>query len=181
VTKRYFKRPPTHPMYCIVRIDSDSTHCWWVRFFRGGRYVAQKTFSDGRLGGRAAALKAAKHWRDRILKRLLPLQKDFRTVNRRNWSGVVGVSITCTHRGKNTLYSWSARYQSGLGRRRKQVNRVFSILRFGYEEAFRKALRERARHTTRAISDVKTPKPPRDVARWMKKRGLRSDGSRVWA
>lgn len=62
----------------IVRIEqparvhsggrSGPSRTWWVRLFlREGVFLVQKTFPDGRHGGRRRALEAAIAWRDEQL------------------------------------------------------------------------------------------------------------------
>lgn len=59
----------------ILRFDYGRTHGWWVRFERGGSPI-RKLFSDRRYGGRRAALKHAKAFRDGapIEPKVLPAQ-----------------------------------------------------------------------------------------------------------
>lgn len=55
-----------NPMYGISRIDSKSTHCWWVRLDYCRKVVQMsKSFPDLRYGGKDQALQAATAWRDR--------------------------------------------------------------------------------------------------------------------
>ena len=80
----------------ISRIDSRSTHGWFVRAFRNGR-THSKVFSDGVHGGRQIALEKAAKYRDEY-EREHPPEYAATRIRRRpqknNTSGVVGVSDT---------------------------------------------------------------------------------------
>lgn len=57
----------------VTRMDYARTHGWWVRVYRGvgaDKRCHSKHFSDGKHGGKRAALRAARAWRDRTLARL---------------------------------------------------------------------------------------------------------------
>jgi len=80
----------------ISRIDSRSTHGWFVRSYREGKAIG-KFFSDGVHGGKQAALRVAKGYRDTYEKENPPnpLRKRLRTkIQRNNKTGVTGVSET---------------------------------------------------------------------------------------
>lgn len=53
----------------ISRIDSGSTHGWFVRGYKGG-LTYSKLFSDKKNGGKGKALKLAKEYRDKLHKEL---------------------------------------------------------------------------------------------------------------
>ncbi len=62
----------------ITRLDYARSHGWWVRFQRGydggKRKTISKMFSDGVYGGKDAALKEAKAWRD-MVRPALPMRE----------------------------------------------------------------------------------------------------------
>jgi len=49
----------------ISRIDSGSTHGWFVRGYRNGTTYS-KLFSDRKLGGKGKAKKMAQEYRDQL-------------------------------------------------------------------------------------------------------------------
>jgi hypothetical protein len=80
----------------ISRIDSGSTHGWFVRVYREGE-THSKMFSDGKYGGKRAAQKAAREYREDY-ERLHPRRYDATRIRlkpqRNNTTGIVGVSET---------------------------------------------------------------------------------------
>ena len=58
----------------ISRIDSGSTHGWFVRSYRAGRTYS-KLFSDRKYGGKNKALQLAKSHRDELAEELEALPK----------------------------------------------------------------------------------------------------------
>ena len=50
-------------MKYISRIDSGSTHCYWVRIGYGIKEKVQKSFPDLRYGGTVKAYRQAVKWR----------------------------------------------------------------------------------------------------------------------
>ena len=63
-TKAKTKRRLRTAMKGISRIDSKSTHGWYVRCYKGGKVYA-KLFSDSKFGGKIRGLATAKRHRDR--------------------------------------------------------------------------------------------------------------------
>ena len=53
----------------ISRIDSGSTHGWFVRGYKNGKTFS-KLFSDLKSGGKRKALQLARRYRDQLLKKL---------------------------------------------------------------------------------------------------------------
>lgn len=53
----------------ISRIDSGSTHGWFVRGYYKGKTIS-KLFSDKKIGGKNKALKTAKQFRDELHRRI---------------------------------------------------------------------------------------------------------------
>ena len=66
------------PMKYITRIDSGYTHCYFVRVGYDIEPKVQKSFNDNKYGGKTKALKAAKTWRDKQLKKQLSWKLDLR-------------------------------------------------------------------------------------------------------
>lgn len=58
----------------ISRIDSGSTHGWFVRAYRNGKTYS-KLFSDRKCGGKGKALKLAKEHRDELQAKLEKIAK----------------------------------------------------------------------------------------------------------
>lgn len=58
----------------ISRIDSGSTHGWFVRGYRNGKTYS-KLFSDRKCGGKAKAQKLAREHRDQLVKKLQAIPK----------------------------------------------------------------------------------------------------------
>ena len=133
------KRP-----YGIARmeIEASSTFGWQVRLQRRG-VKHGKFFADGAHGGAAAALAAAREWRDALLEELEAGEEGrARTAARsaRNQSGVVGVSRVRVETNGASYEFWQASWSPEPGTR-KCVR--FSVLRHGDREAFRLAVRAR--------------------------------------
>jgi hypothetical protein len=129
----------------ISRIDSNSTHGWFVRGYRNGKTFS-RLFSDNRYGNKAAALREARAFRDQLHKELQeqPAQPRARRVvfsDARNTTGVLGVCRTVkkTPSGKpNPCYSVSWRPEPGV-----QKCTSFSISKYGEERAFQLAVAHR--------------------------------------
>lgn len=58
----------------ISRIDSGSTHGWFVRGYRNGKTYS-KLFSDRKCGGKGKAQKLAREYRDQLVKKLQAIPK----------------------------------------------------------------------------------------------------------
>lgn len=127
----------------ITRIDSGSTHCWWVRMGYDIKEKVHKSFPDRRHGGSTGAYLAAKKFRDKELKRLLPLMKDaykYDQNDQRHWG--VGVTETWTRKGDYEYMSITATYWDG--NRGKQLHKQFSVNKYGYELAWKLAAQWRS-------------------------------------
>lgn len=129
----------------ISRIDTDSTHGWYVRAYRNGS-VQSKFFSDRKYGGRDVAYKEACSHRDELFQKVAAQPKEPRKRSpqisaKRSGTGVVGVTRTDkkTASGKVlTCYSVSWRPQSNV-----QKCTSFSWDKYGEAEAFRRAVKHR--------------------------------------
>lgn len=129
----------------ISRIDSGSTHGWFVRGYRNGKTYS-KLFSDKRWGDKEQAFSAAVKYRDELveeIKKIPQKPRKRRMVSRdsRNKTGVIGVCLTSkkTSDGKvNECYSVSWRPAPGV-----QKCTSFSIRKYGAKRAFRMAVQFR--------------------------------------
>lgn len=75
----------------IRRIDSKGTHGWQFHAQREGEFLS-KMFSDNHFGGPGGALKVAQAHRTKFMLEYGPVLNMFQETNRRNTTGVVGVS-----------------------------------------------------------------------------------------
>jgi len=129
----------------ISRIDSGSTHGWFVRGYRNGKTYS-KLFSDRKCGGKGKAHAQAKAYRDELRLELesipkKPRQRRIVFSDSRNTTGELGVSRT-TKLGPNgkryECYSVSWRPEPGV-----QKCTSFSIKKYGEKKAFRLAVEYR--------------------------------------
>ncbi len=125
-------------MRYISRIDSGYNHCYFVRVGCAIKSKTTKTFTDRLHGGKANALVAAKEWRNKQLKILLPkmaTEYNYDANSQRHW-------------GKGVSKSWDRRsdpprlYIVGTywdGNKGKQLHKGFSVNKYGYAMALRLA------------------------------------------
>jgi hypothetical protein len=131
----------------ISRIDSGSTHGWFVRGYRNGKTYS-RLFSDRKCGGKGKALAKARAYRDELvaeLEKIPQKPRGRRLVYRdsRNSSGVLGVCRTAKKGPNGTVnecYSVSWRPEPGV-----QKCTSFSIRKYGEEKAFQLAVAHRRR------------------------------------
>lgn len=129
----------------ISRIDSGSTHGWFVRGYRNGKTYS-KLFSDKKCGGKKRALEMAREHRDELHGKLeqIPAKPRGRRIvyrDSRNTTGVLGVCRTAkkSPTGKiNECYSVSWRPEPGV-----QKCTSFSIRKYGEKKAFELAVAHR--------------------------------------
>jgi len=129
----------------ISRIDSGSTHGWFVRAYRNGKTYS-KLFSDRKCGGKGKAQKLAKTYRDELFAEIENIPKRTRQrrivlSDSRNTTGELGVSRTTklTPNGtKHECYSVSWRPEPGV-----QKCTSFSINKYGEKKAFKLAVEHR--------------------------------------
>jgi hypothetical protein len=129
----------------ISRIDSGSTHGWFVRGYRNGKTYS-RLFSDRKSGGKGKAENLAKSYRDQLNHELESIQKKPRqrrivVSDSRNTTGELGVSRTIKmglNGTKHECYSVSWRPDPGV-----QKCTSFSIKRYGEKKAFRLAVEHR--------------------------------------
>lgn len=142
------KRKPAIYGVCRAENDASRTHGWQVTIQRRG-VIYRKLFSDGTHGGKAAALKAAKRYRDALIERHPPLRKreHAEILKRSNTSGVPGVNRYCASETRDRSPStqrwfWVASWMRPDGRPQRKK---FSIGKYGELEAFRLAVKTRRR------------------------------------
>lgn len=154
----------------ISRIDSGSTHGWFVRGYRNGKTFS-RLFSDIKCGSRQKALKLARDYRDGLHENLekVPKKPRGRRIvfrDSRNTTGVLGVCRTAKKgpNGKvNECYSVSWRPEPGV-----QKCTSFSIRKYGEKEAFRLAVAHRQKmikdiHGTAVLKKYKDSSPPENA------------------
>ncbi|MEX0330948.1 MAG: AP2 domain-containing protein [Puniceicoccaceae bacterium] len=131
----------------ISRIDSASTHGWFVRGYRNGKTYS-RLFSDLKCGGRDNSLQEAREFRESLNAQLqsIPQKPRGRRIVRkdsRNRSGVIGVCRTTKkspNGNLNECYSVSWRPEPGV-----QKCTSFSIRKYGEKKAFQLAVAHRKR------------------------------------
>jgi hypothetical protein len=129
----------------ISRIDSGSTHGWFVRGYRNGKTFS-RLFSDMKNGGKEAALAKARQFKDELRQKLDELPREPRarrivTRDARNSTGVLGVCRTSKKSPSGTInecYSVSWRPAPGV-----QKCTSFSIRKYGEAKAFELAVAHR--------------------------------------
>lgn len=153
----------------ISRIDSGSTHGWFVRGYKNGKTYS-KLFSDRKCGGKRKALQAATDYRDELFEELesIPKKPRRRRVvfrDSRNKTGVLGVTRT-TRVGpngtKNESFSVSWRPEPG-----KQKCTSFSIRKYGEKKAFKMAVA----HRRKMMSEIHGPTMARKMERQANEEG----------
>jgi hypothetical protein len=133
------------PWYAIIERKGPWGTTYRVSFTRHGKNVA-KLFRDADYGSPRAALKAARTWRDKQARRLLPQTKQefSRKLRPDNTSGCAGVYLKQSVRrigGRTYEYTyWQAWTPEGVKPFR---SRSFSIERYGYDVAYALAVRAR--------------------------------------
>jgi hypothetical protein len=128
-------------MYAIAyRKRPNGQACFIANVKRRGRTYLRR-FAVEKYGGSEAALTAAIQWRDKCLaeKRVCTLLEFHSTLRSNNTSGVAGVTYLKSE--KQPLGIWQAKISLRDGRR---LCRQFSVRKFGYEEAFARAVAARS-------------------------------------
>jgi hypothetical protein len=148
------RRNPRRNITRIEKTAADGTICggWEVRIQRQ-RQSFNRYFSDSISGGKNAALRAAKQFRDQIENSFGRMSTEERAEqpSARNQSGVVGVQLK-QHKRQHGDYEytylyWVAQWTDGRGQRK---TRAFSVNKFGDAEAFRLAWEAREEGVHRA-------------------------------
>ncbi|MCG8599503.1 MAG: hypothetical protein MI807_05130 [Verrucomicrobiales bacterium] len=139
------------PDHGISRLDQESvgTHGWQVRLQRKGvRYG--RFFSDSAWGGKENALNIARQYRDKVMEHSERLPGGAKVSSRshtsptsRSSSGVVGVTRIVQTGANGVEYRfWQASWTTADGVR--EIVR-YSVLKYGNDAAFEKAVRARRR------------------------------------
>lgn len=148
------RRNPRRNITRIEKLAADGRVLggWEVRIQRH-RQAFQRYFADSLLGGKNAALRAAKEHRDQIEQSFgrMTTEEKSEQPSVRNQSGVVGVRLKQHKREHGdfeyTYLYWVAQWTDGRGKRK---TRAFSVNKFGDEEAFRLAWEAREDGVRRA-------------------------------
>ena len=165
----------------ITRMDHGNTHGWWVRVYKDSKPVESKLFSDGVHGGKLKAKKMAQDHRDLVVRKnkIVPVhlrKTREHSVDKRSTSGVVGVTLSVAEKAGSLRVHWSARFME----KGRQRNVSFSVRKYGYEGAFRNALKVRFSAIGRPVPrSLKPPTPSKMLERWMKKQNINPDVNRV--
>lgn len=143
----------------------------WVQF--GEMDFGVTYFSDRGYGSKLLSLKAAMRHRDSLVaQHNIPLRvyagNGFCVRNKNSTSGVVGITLTVDDRDNPTKVNWSVRSM----RNGKQRHVARSILKYGYEEAWRLVAEIRREHTQQPVP-IDPPRRPKWLVEWMKLRGCR--------
>lgn len=125
-------------MRYISRIDSNYTHCWWVRIGFNIKEKAHKSFPDSRYGGKDEAYQAAVKWRNKQLKILKPKMAqayNYDVNGQRHWG--TGVQEVWDRRGDWEYLHIRASYYDSKNKR--QLKKCFSANKYGYDKAIKLA------------------------------------------
>jgi hypothetical protein len=156
----------------ISRIDSGSTHGWFVRAYKNGRTYS-KLFSDGKWSGRDTAFDAASNYRGVLDERLakIPTKPRGRRIvfrDSRNTTGVLGVSRSVKRTPVGALsesFAVTWRPEPGL-----QKCTSFSINKYGQEKAFRLAVAFRLRK----LREIHGPAVARKLKSILTEKGIKA-------
>lgn len=168
------RKPKGLGLTYITRMDHGNTHGWWVRVYKDSKPVESKLFSDGVHGGKEKAKKKSQEHRDKVVSKYKIVPVSMRktrehSVDRRSTSGMVGVTLSVADKSGNLRVHWSARFME----KGRQRNVSFSVRKYGYEGAFRKALKVRCDAIERTIPrGLKPPAPSRPLQKWIKTEGI---------
>lgn len=158
----------------ITRMDHGNTHGWWVRVYKDSKPVESKLFSDGVHGGKMKAKLLAQEHRDKVVKKnkIVPVhmrKTHEHSVDRRSTSGMVGVTLSVADKAGSLRVHWSARFME----KGRQRNVSFSVRKYGYEGAYRKALRARCDALgIKPARGLTPPAPSRELQKWMKSEAI---------
>lgn len=168
------KDPSRLGLTYITRMDHGNTHGWWVRVYKDSKPVESKLFSDGVYGGKEKAKKSAQDHRDKIVKKhkIIPVhmrKTREHSIDSRNTSGIVGVTLSMADKSGSLRVHWSARFME----KGRQKNISFSVRKYGYEGAFRNALKARCNAIGQNVPrGLKPPAPSRSLKKWMSSVGI---------
>jgi len=125
----------------ISRIDTRDTHGWYVRIYKNGKTYS-KLYSDNKYGGKERALIVAFKARMVAIEALKDLPNESKrrlvTADKRNKSGIIGVSKTTKYNNNGTTSDY---YQVTWSPEPGKVkNRQWSVRKFGELEAKKRAI-----------------------------------------
>ena len=151
----------------ISRIDSKSTHGWYVRIYADGGVFNSKLFSDRQFGGKKKALEGAIVWRDHnemvaqlykaqhaTKKKRVPI---YRNKPKNNSSGIIGVhTVHSTVKGKTVIYVQATWRENG-----KSCSKKFYVTKKRtLEEAFEQAVALRKQKEQELLEAWQTEENP---------------------
>jgi hypothetical protein len=181
--RRRSKGSRLRAVYGIHRVDhaSSRTHSWTVRIQRRG-IVWRRSFADGKHGGKAAALRAARAFRDEVIAGHPPMTRAAYAAIRRknNRSGFPGVCriLDADRLGDGKIIRrsyWLAFWTTADG---KQERRKFSIERLGEKKAFEGARKSREEGLT-SLKSLHVSS--RGFGKWLRRHTIGSDPAKLAA
>ena len=127
-------------MYAIKRLQASKGTWYWVVNFSRRRVHHERRFYDPKHGGSDAALQAAIAWRDQRLAeaKVLGVLEFCQQKRSNNSSGVPGVHFLTPAAQPEGI--WQAKLKLADGTRK---TKTFSVLKHGYDRAFRLAVAAR--------------------------------------
>jgi hypothetical protein len=156
----------TEGLRCITRIDTrgkKKSRGWEVRDVRRG-IALMEYFADAKFGGRAGALSEAMHYRDRVVKELLPYSRSelARRVTARNTSGIPGVRrrIKPVKKPGGKVLEYIVWTASGSPRPRQRKTRDFYVTKLGEDDAREAAIEQRLRWEQQ-MTNYEKDQPPK--------------------
>jgi len=130
---------------------SDTERYWRVQYARGLAKPISVYFGDATYGGREEALAEAQRFRDQVVAQQNgeALREQRRNVRHKDKTApYVGINLHVDRkRGRAIYLSWRASYME----RDQPRSRSWSVIKYGYEEAFRLASEYRHRMTGQPI------------------------------
>lgn len=141
----------------ISRIDSGSTHGWFVRGYKNNKTYS-KLFSDKKYGGKRKALIAAREFRTELVLELEKIRAAKRprrivTTDSRNKTGVLGVCRLEKQGASGQIYaSYSVTWRPKPG---IQKCTSFSVRKYGEKKALELAVNLRRAKMQVILSKVK--------------------------
>lgn len=121
-------------MKYIYRIDYGVQHCYQVTVGSNLKERISKAFFDGKHGGKRNALKAAKLYRDKALKKIGHIIEK-RKVTKRTYGKNIG---EYWHKNGEWQYLY-VRVTYYSQKKKKQYSKTFGATKHGYDEAIRLA------------------------------------------
>jgi hypothetical protein len=155
----------TEGQRCITRIETGGpkkTRGWEVRVVRRG-IALMEYFADAKFGGKAGALSEAMHYRDRVVKELLPFSRSelARRKTARNTSGIPGVRrrVKPVKKPDGKVHEYVVWTASGSPRPGQRKTRDFYVSKLGEDDAREGAIEQRLRWEQQMENFEKTQLP----------------------